>query len=67
MSRLKHRPTVERVMDEWPLVQELRQEGVGQNRIARRLGVHVTALREAIQLVEQRQLDEASDRTAVAS
>lgn len=60
-------PSVRLVMDEWSLVQRLRQDNVGQARIAKQLGVGVGTLREAIQVMEQGQLDEASDRTAVAS
>lgn len=67
MEALEHKPAVERVVDAWDLVQELRAKGTGQKQIAVRVGVGTDALREAIQLMEQRQLDEASDRTAVAS
>lgn len=67
MEALAHKPAVDRVVDAWDLVQELRAKGTGQKQIAVRVGVGVDALREAVQLMEQRQLDDASDRTAVAS
>lgn len=67
MEALAHKPAVERVVDAWEFVQELRAKGTGQKQIALRVGVGVDALREAIQLMEQRQLDEASELTAVAS
>lgn len=67
VDALENKPAVERVVDAWEFVQELRAKGTGQRQIAVRIGVGVDALREAIQLMEQRQLDEASTRTAVAS
>lgn len=67
MSSMAQKPAVARAVEQWSTVEAFRAQGLSWRSIHLRVGVGEEALREACSLIEQGQLDGASDRTAVAS